>query len=697
MPNVSVKVPSFVQGVSTQPDTQKIAGSAAEIVNGYVDVATGLSKRNGLKFQFTLNASNPADTYSIHWLETGGAEFMMLVSDDVTEPIQVFALSDGRKITINYANAASKTYVQSGSGDTRWRVLSVFDSTFIVNTTVTVALTGAASSYTPTVVLELPTPASGTAGNYYQSLQSSLGRPAGFYQQNSPWDVDEADKFTRLKSTAANSDFDADTMPVQMVYDSGTDEFTVQQPTWVPRYSGDEITNPGPSFVGRTLTDIVFHKNRLWLFADEVISSSSAKNFFNFWLDDVYNVTDGDPIDEFVSDQGLNKIQYAVPFNKALILFTEGDRQFEVRSNGPLTPSSISIIPTTSYGVSGQTRPIQLGSQMYFFTEYHDYGQMFEYYYIDNAANNVANDVTEHVKTYINESITNMTGEVNNGLLVSHGTGTRNIFPYKMTWSQNQKFQSAWSKWTLPDTGHTILSSKVYDDKVWLLLTVTGASTTKLVLAYIPVVTQETDTDINYSIHLDYLNTSSSGTYDSGTNTTYWDLPYNAGSNTVVVIPVSGSKPGMSLDPTVTEQSEHVSRVTVTGDYSSEDMVFGIPFDFSLQLNVPYVKDRNDSPVTGSLSVKKLILYVKNLVQFSIVQQVPGISTPYNAFYTASQISANNVVYDQVPVEAFDNPSFVMLGKATEMTITISDTSEFPLTLVSAEFRGSFNPRRPVR
>jgi len=45
----------------------------------------------------------------------GGEEFVMFISSDATEPIQVFAISDGRKVTVAYDIAGAKTYVNSGS------------------------------------------------------------------------------------------------------------------------------------------------------------------------------------------------------------------------------------------------------------------------------------------------------------------------------------------------------------------------------------------------------------------------------------------------------------------------------------------------------------------------------------------------------------------------------------------------------
>jgi len=685
--------------------------SAKGITNGYVDVATGLRKRNGTQFHKVLDLDNADDDYTTFWLQTGGEEFVMFLSDDATDPIQVFRISDGVSVTVNY-NGNTKTYINSGTGVGKWSVLSVFDSTFIANKEVTVARTGSASDYPADYGSDWKgdfidindfydthgVPTATNEGFAFRTLNGTAGRPAGYYEVTSPHDDTAVDHLTRLVSPAANSELDEDTMPVQMVYDSTGPSFTVDTPDWESRYAGDDSTNPGPSFVGRNITELVFHRNRLWLFADEVACASATRKYFTFWINDYTNVTPDDFIDELITDEGLNTIKYAVPFSKSLNLFTNGNRQFEIRSDGPLAPDSLSILPTTAYGISDSVRPIKLGTQMYFFTPYTDYAQLYEYYYLDNAANNVAEDVTSHVKNYITEEITNMTGEVNNSMIFAHGDDTRSLYAYKMQWTGNQKAQSAWCTWTLPDNNYTIQSTRVLGDNLWFLVRSYGGSTYQWMLIKMTITEKLVDPNVPYSIHLDYSETQDgTGTYSSGTNTTYWDLNYNVESQDVVVIPLSGSKPGLSIAATTTEQSEHVTRVTVSGDYSSESVIIGIPFEFRVVLHTPYFKDNQNSPVTGAFSLKKLVLYIQDTVQFDLTQTVPGVSTPYTAPYRSTQMGASNVGYDTIPVVDFDDPSFIILGKATEMELEISDTSEFPLTLVSAEYAGTFNPRRPVR
>lgn len=695
-------IPSFIQGISTQAETQRARATAQDILNGYPDPAVGLRKRNGIQFKHELNVSAPTLPYSYHFLQTAGKRFVMFLTQDATEPIQVFDLDTATKSTVVFDDASALTYLNQGTGNKRWRVLSIFDSTLIVNTTVVTALKGAASPYTVnrTVldIAEIFDSGTPTAGHIYKTLNSSVGRPAGFYQAKTPYSATDPDNFIRLPSPSALSDIDETTMPVQMVYNSGTNTFNVKHPDWRPRFSGDELTNPGPSFIGRRLVDIVFRNNRLWLFADEVVVSSRAGSFFNFWVDDVSNQTPDDPIDEFLSDEGLNKIIYVTPFNESLIIFTEGDRQFEVRSVGRMAPDSVAIIPTTNYGVSRSARPVRVGNSLFFLTPYTDYGQVMEYYYIENAASNVARDASEHVKNLILDDIANMTAEVNNGLLLLHGANSDRFYTYRAQWGENEKVQSAWTRWQLcQGIRHKIQTTAVFTDDIWILLRDVGPSSTKFSLATLPVVKENTFAALPYPVHLDMHKTFASGTYEAVTNTTYWDLPYAATNATIRVVRTTGDKAGLSLESETEVLTEHVTRVRVTGNLASTQVCIGAVFDFLVQFNPPYLKSQDGSVITGSFALQKLIVYARDLIQFNLEQRTAGVVTPYGATYSAVQTGSNTSLLDVVPLKDFDNPSFIILGKADETTITLYDSSEFPLTLVSAEFKGNFTPMRVVK
>lgn len=55
---ISQRIPNFIGGVSTQPDTKKLPGQVKEAINVFPDAAAGLTKRPGFKFLSALSDSN---------------------------------------------------------------------------------------------------------------------------------------------------------------------------------------------------------------------------------------------------------------------------------------------------------------------------------------------------------------------------------------------------------------------------------------------------------------------------------------------------------------------------------------------------------------------------------------------------------------------------------------------------------------
>ena len=96
------------------------------------------------------------------------------------------------------------------------------------------------------------------------------------------------------------NEFDTKTMPHVLVREAdGT--FTFKTAEWNSRESGDDDSNPIPSFIGETINDIFYYRNRLGFLSGENVILSRSADFFNFWMASAIEVQDTDPIDLAVS------------------------------------------------------------------------------------------------------------------------------------------------------------------------------------------------------------------------------------------------------------------------------------------------------------------------------------------------------------------------------------------------------------
>ena len=131
------------------------------------------------------------------------------------------------------------------------------------------------------------------------------------------------------------------------------------------RNAGDNGTNPFPSFVGNTINDVFFFKNRLGFLTDSNVIFSEADEYFNFFRTTTQQLLDSAPIDVGLSHTKVAVLQHAVPFQEKLLLFSE-NTQFVLRGSDLLTPKTVSITPATEYNSTPEIRPIVLNNYVYF-------------------------------------------------------------------------------------------------------------------------------------------------------------------------------------------------------------------------------------------------------------------------------------------------------------------------------------------
>jgi hypothetical protein len=112
------------------------------------------------------------------------------------------------------------------------------------------------------------------------------------------------------------------------------------------RTAGDDNTNPFPSFVGSTINDVFFFKNRLGFLTDSAVVFSEADEYFNFFRTTTQQLLDSAPIDVGLSHTKVAVLQHALPFQEKLMLFSDNS-QFVLRGADVLSPKTVAISPVT--------------------------------------------------------------------------------------------------------------------------------------------------------------------------------------------------------------------------------------------------------------------------------------------------------------------------------------------------------------
>jgi hypothetical protein len=192
--------------------------------------------------------------------------------------------------------------------------------------------------------------------------------------------------------------FAASSMPHALVRESdGT--FTYRVIDWSKRLIGDTNSAEQPSFIGRQLRDVFFHRNRLGFLCDENVILSRAGDFFNFWPKTATTVLDDDPIDVGVSHTKVSILHHAVPFRDNLVLFSD-QTQFSLHAQLALTPKTVAVTPTTELPCSQYAKPAVTGDSVFFTTDGGSV-RVYEYRLDPDTQALTGEEVTSHVPHFI--------------------------------------------------------------------------------------------------------------------------------------------------------------------------------------------------------------------------------------------------------------------------------------------------------
>lgn len=237
------------------------------------------------------------------------------------------------------------------------------------------------------------------------------------------------------------------TMPRALVR-AADGNFDWVMPSWNVRASGDDNTNPLPSFVDGTINDVFFFRNRLGFLSGENVILSRTSRYFNFFPPSVAALSDDDPIDVAVSHNRVSILKYAVPFSEQLLLWSD-QAQFVMSSQGILSPKTVELNLTTEFDVQDTSRPFGIGRGVYFSAPRAAYTSLKRYYAVQDVSDvKNAEDVSAHVPSYIENGVFNLHGSGTENYVTILSSGDEQvIYIYKFLFINEEIVQQAWSHW----------------------------------------------------------------------------------------------------------------------------------------------------------------------------------------------------------------------------------------------------------
>ena len=226
---------------------------------------------------------------------------------------------------------------------------------------------------------------------------------------------------------------------------SGTD-YTV--PAWGLRISGDDISAPDPSFIGRKINDMFFHKNRLGFLSDENVVMSRSGEYFAFFNETVTTVLATDVIDVASTHNKVSILRSAISFDEGILLFSDQTQFILTGANSTITPENVSINVSTEFEASSSVKPIGSGSNVFFAFDKGSFTGFREFYVKSDTDTKSADDITSNVPRYIPSGVFKLAIATNENIMLALSSNEQNaIFVHQYYVTGGKRLQSAWHKW----------------------------------------------------------------------------------------------------------------------------------------------------------------------------------------------------------------------------------------------------------
>jgi hypothetical protein len=327
-----------------------------------------------------------------------------------------------------------------------------------------------------------------------------------------------------------------------------------------------------------------------------------------------------------------------------------------------------------------------VGRNVYFQVPKGTFEGVREFYTTDNVGANDASDVTSHVPKYIPKGVYKLAPALNEDFLAVLTTGDRStIYAYKYYWNNNEKLQSAWSKWTFPATD-TILNVEFIESEMYLVVNRPSG----LYLESLSIAAGDIGLNEPYAVHLDRKRlVPKAGLSFVSPYTTISGLGWNPDDGEYVAVVPSGQghKAGV-IAPVIWDGAT----AKVVGDFTDSDLVVGRKYMFRYGFSQLMVRSQSGqgqkADTVGRLQVRKMQVNFADTGHFQ-ARVTPVGREPYTYTYSGKALGVPSAALGRISMEtgAF---SFPVLSQNTTVAVELVSDSPLPAAFLSVDWEGYY-------
>ena len=487
-------------------------------------------------------------------------------------------------------------------------------------------------------------------------------------------------------------------------------------PKWGERTVGDLDSAPDPSFIGSTMNNVFFFRNRLGFLADDNVILSRVSEFFNFFPETVLSVIDSDPIDVAASHTKVAILKNAVNMGEKLILFSDQTQFNLTSSSDSLTPKTANVIVTTEFESTDQAAPVGSGSSIYYLTKKGNFAGVREYISQQGIEVRDASNITIHIPRLIPNDIFKVAVSTNEDVLVLVGATNPNVL-YINRWlygSRSEKILNSWFTYTF-NPKKAIKNIEFIGTDLFIVTDDISEGAARVTLEKMPFASDFKEPNALFEYHLDHKVTEATSgvsvAYNSATDVSTFTVPYKlnaamqvvgrylAAGETSTYVDTQGNtqpfKPGQVVN-TTNLTNNTTSTITASGDYRNSKFIIGEPFEMHYRFSSQRLTESSGGQKSGEIISGRLQLkhfYIKfEDTGFFKVEVTPDNNTTSIHKFTGRFLGASSAAIGQINLETgtFKVP---IMSRADRVTIDVKNDSFLPTILSSAEYEAMFHMR----
>lgn len=460
---------------------------------------------------------------------------------------------------------------------------------------------------------------------------------------------------------------------------------------YADRDVGDDITNPEPSFVGRTISGMTFFANRLGFLAEDAIIMSQAGSQFNFFAHSALTISDADPIDLTAASTKPAFLKTALGTPKGLVIFAEHAQFLLATQDVAFAPATVKLTEISNYTYKSTVPPQSLGVSIMFPSETETFSKVFEM-----ATDSVDNrpsvaEISRIIPEYIPKGLKWSASSPNNSFVL-FGDNTDLIYYFKFYNAGNERQIAGWGKWQLPAQ----CRGYVFDNDTSYAVTYDGTNygLSKMELIDDPV-NNSIDTGFTkFTPRVDFLQSKANITTASSTNVgktkvRFANHSFITGKQPIIMFTGNGNTAGEFERPSILTDATGKYIETDT-DNLSGNYVIGLEYQMSVQLPSFFIKQETRADRVDIPMVETLFLDLYHSGRYDVIIKRFG----YTDFTFTVEAALASIYQSDFPIiEEVITKQVPIYNLGSETTATINALDPIPSAITGYSYRGHYNKR----